>query len=211
MRDRDLGLADPIAPEVSETPPRLILFARYPTPGECKTRLIPAIGAERAAAIHRQLAGRTGDLLRRSGCPVTVATTGADIGMFEAWMGPGLTYEPQVAGDLSARLLAFVRSAPVIFFGADTPDLSERHVKAAIDGLITHRVVIGPAADGGYYLIAMREPLPELFIDMPWSTKKVLPETLRRLYSMGIDPLLLETLSDCDRPEDLERWPDLLW
>lgn len=189
--------------------PRLVLFARYPVPGECKTRLIPAVGPEGAAAIHRQLAGRTADLLRSSDCPVTIATTGANKSAFASWLGPGLTFEPQVEGDLTERLLAFVDHAPVIFFGADTPDLSERHVRSAIEGLTKHKVVIGPAEDGGYYLIAMSEPLPELLTDMPWSTDQVLPETLVRLEQLGIEPLLLETLSDCDRPEDLDRWPGL--
>jgi len=189
--------------------PRLVLFARYPVAGECKTRLIPAVGPAGAAAIHRRLAGRTADLLRQSGSPVTIAITGADKAAFESWMGPGLVFEPQVEGDLSDRLLAFVKEAPVIFFGADTPDLTERHVQTAIEALATHKVAIGPAEDGGYYLIAMRDPLPELLTDMPWSTDEVLPETLRRLDGLGIEPLLLETLADCDRPEDLARWPEL--
>lgn len=189
--------------------PRLILFARYPVPGECKTRLIPAVGPEGAARIHRQIAGRIAALLCASDCPVTVATTGGDASDFAEWMGPEPDYVPQVDGDLSARLVAFIDEAPVIFFGADTPDLDAHHIGAAIKGLDRHDVVIGPAEDGGYYLIAMRIPLPQLLTDMPWSTEKVLPETLRRLDDLGIEPLMLETLSDCDRPGDLARWPEL--
>lgn len=189
--------------------PKLVLFTRYPVSGECKTRLIPAVGADAAAAIHRQLAARTTELLRCSGCPVIIATTGADKAAFESWLGPDLTYQPQGEGSLTDRLLVFAKAAPVIFFAADTPDLTEEHVKAAVEGLISHRVVIGPAEDGGYYLIAMREPMPDLLTDMPWSTDEVLPETLRRLSRLGIEPLLLEPLADCDRPEDLARWPHL--
>ncbi|MHA7819782.1 MAG: TIGR04282 family arsenosugar biosynthesis glycosyltransferase [Erythrobacter sp.] len=189
--------------------PQLVLFARFPTAGECKTRLIPAVGPEGAATIHRQLTERTVDVLRQSGAPVTVATTGADHAAFEAWLGAGIAFEPQAEGDLSERLLAFTDRAPVIFLGADTPDLSVDVVNKAIEGLETHRVVIGPAEDGGYYLIAMRDALSELLSDMPWSTDRVLPETLGRLEALGIEPLLIETLADCDRPEDLSRWPDL--
>ena len=189
---------------------RLVLFARYPHPGQCKTRLIPAVGAEGAARIHRQLTERTADILREADCHLTIATTGADIAAFEAWLGDDLAFEPQVEGDLSDRLLAFANRAPIIFFGADTPELSPFHVRAAIEGLGSHEVVVGPADDGGYYLIAMRKPFPQLLTDMPWSTDRVLPETLRRLSELKIEPLLLETLADCDRPEDLERWPDLL-
>lgn len=189
--------------------PNLVLFARFPVAGECKTRLVPAVGEEGAAAIHRHLTERTVALLRQSGMKVTIATTGADAKDFEDWLGSDLEYVPQADGGLTERLLAFLERAPVIFFGADTPDLSADIVGAAIVGLDTHEVVIGPAEDGGYYLIAMRRELPELFTDMEWSTDRVFPETMRRLGKLGIEPLLLEQLADCDRPEDLEKWPHL--
>jgi hypothetical protein len=189
--------------------PELVLFARYPVAGQCKTRLIPALGPEGAATLHRYLAERTVAVLRQAGCPVTVAFTGAQEPAFRDWLGSDLAYEQQAEGDLTARLLPFAARAPVVFFGADTPDLALAHVDAAVEALASHPVAIGPAEDGGYYLIAMREPLPELLTDMPWSTAEVLPETLRRLDRLGIAPALLEGLADCDRPEDLARWPEL--
>jgi uncharacterized protein len=189
--------------------PHLVLFARYPTPGECKTRLIPAIGAEAAAELHRNLTERTVELLCSSGAPVTIASTGAKPAAFEAWLGARVSIEEQVSGGLSERLLAFSDQAPVIIFGADTPDLTSVHVSQAIEGLDTHDVVIGPATDGGYYLIGMRKPFPELVANMPWSTDQVLRETLRRLDALGVEPLLLDPLSDCDRPADLKLWPQL--
>jgi glycosyltransferase A (GT-A) superfamily protein (DUF2064 family) len=103
--------------------------------------------------------------------------------------------------------MAALRPAPVIFFGADTPDLADHHVMQAIEALDASPVVLGPADDGGYYLIGMKQPMPELLIDMPWSTDQVLSETMRRLAAQGVEPVLLETLHDCDRPEDLPRWP----
>lgn len=190
--------------------PYLILFTRFPQAGACKTRLIPAVGPEGAAEIHRKLTAHTVDVLRDAGPPVIVATTGADEEAFASWLGTEVGFKPQVTGGLTERLLAFLNDAPVIFFGADTPDLADAHVRAALEGLGTHEIVIGPASDGGYYLIGMRDPHPELFIDMAWSTPDVLPETLRRLERLGIEPLLLETLSDCDRPEDLDQWPHLV-
>lgn len=189
--------------------PHLVLFARYPTPGECKTRLIPAIGAEAAAELHRDLTERTVDLLCSSGAPVTIASTGAKPAAFQDWLGERISVEEQVRGGLSERLLAFTDSAPLIFFGADTPDLTLAHIDAAIEGLATHEVVIGPATDGGYYLIGMRKPFPELVANMPWSTDQVLRETLRRLDAIGVEPFLLDPLSDCDRPADLKLWPQL--
>ncbi len=189
--------------------PRLVLFVRYPAAGACKTRLIPALGADGAAALHRQLSERTVDILNRSGCPIIIAYTGATRSEFESWLGRDNALVEQVDGGLTAKLLACIDPAPVVFFGADTPDLALHHVENAVQGLESHDVVIGPAEDGGYYLIGMRKALPELLIDMPWSTEQVLPETLARLKRLGVEPLLLETLSDCDRPEDLARWPDL--
>lgn len=186
--------------------PRLVLFARYPEAGACKTRLIPALGAERAAALHRTLTERTVDVLRGCG-PIELRFTGADRARFADWLGNHIALVEQVPGDLTDRLLDALEPAPVIFFGADTPDLDTRHVAAAIDALADKEVVIGPAEDGGYYLIGVAQPHRFLFEDMPWSTDQVLPETLRRLEARGIAPVLLDPLADCDRPEDLERWP----
>lgn len=189
--------------------PDLVLFVRYPVAGQCKTRLIPALGPEGAAALHKRLAERTAAVLRAAGGPVIVAYTGADEAAFRGWLGADCEYVPQPDGDLTDRLLPFAARAPAIFFGADTPDLAPAHVAAAVLALAEHPVAIGPAEDGGYYLIAMRDPRPDLLTDMPWSTSAVLPETLRRLAATGTVPALLETLSDCDRPEDLLRWPGL--
>lgn len=195
--------------------PRLVQFTRYPDAGKCKSRLIPAVGPKGAAAIHRHLTEHVFAQLTKTNCPVTLAYTGASGRDFQQWLGPDqlggeVTFAPQPEGDLSQRLIAFIDDAPIIFFGSDTPDLSDAHVEAAIEGLKTHRLVIGPALDGGYYLIGMREPLPQLLDDMPWSTDQVMPETLRRAQQMGIEPLLLEPLSDCDVPNDLLRWPSLV-
>ena len=191
------------------TKPRMIVFARYPRPGACKTRLIPALGPEGAANLHRHLTERTVRVLGESGLPVTVAFTGEEASRFAGWLGPDVVLVEQVDGGLTERLLACLNPAPVIYFGADTPDLAPHHVEAAIAALERHDVVIGPAEDGGYYLIGMRRALPELLTDMPWSTDQVLPETLARLDRSGITPVMLEMLADCDRPEDLARWPGL--
>jgi uncharacterized protein len=187
--------------------PRLVLFARYPTPGAAKTRLIPALGDKGAAKVHRQLTERTLNMLLSSGYPVELYYTGAAEADFRAWLGNDFTLTQQAEGDLTDRLMAALNPAPVIFFGSDTPDLALLHIMAAVEALAQQDVVIGPAEDGGYYLIGMRQALPGLLTDMPWSTDQVMPETLRRLSVMGVEPVLLETLHDCDRPEDLPLWP----
>lgn len=186
--------------------PRLALFARYPEPGLAKTRLIPALGADGAARVHRRLTERTLDILAQSSLPVELHFTGAPASAFREWLGDGITLIEQPEGDLTARLLAALEPAPVIFFGADTPGLEPAHVSAAVSALEDNDVVIGPAADGGYYLIGVRSPFAYLFETMPWSTDAVTPETLRRATAAGLSHALLETLHDCDRPEDVPAW-----
>lgn len=186
---------------------RAVLFTRYPMDGAAKTRLIPAIGARGAARVHRQLTERTVERLRAAGAMIEIHYTGAPEADFRAWLGHDLRFVAQPEGDLTDRLLAALDPAPVIFFGADTPDLEVDHIAAAIAALHTHEVVIGPAEDGGYYLIGVAKPHAFLFTDMPWSSDAVFPETCARLATRGITPVILETLADCDRPEDLPRWP----
>ena len=189
--------------------PRLILFTRFPTPGEAKTRLIPLLGAHGAAKLHQTLTERTVATLRTAGLPVEVYGTGAPVDAFREWLGEGLTFILQDEGGLGERLSAALDPAPCIFFGADTPDLSPQIVAQAAAALERHDGVIGPAKDGGYYLIGMKVPLPVLFRAMAWSTDAVFPETMRRVAGLGLHFAILETLSDCDRPEDLACWPFL--
>lgn len=186
---------------------RAVLFTRFPDAGKAKTRLIPAIGSKEAASVHRLLTERTIATLRSSYCPIEIRYTGADKAAFEQWLGDDLMFFAQPEGDLTDRLLAALQPAPVLFFGSDTPDLNDQHVKQAITALQDYDVVIGPAEDGGYYCIGVNGYYPFLFEDMPWSTDQVLPETLKRVTDHGLTCKTLETLSDCDTPDDLTRWP----
>lgn len=191
-------------------PPRLVLFTRYPEPGHAKTRLIPALGPDGAARVHRRLTERSVDAMRASGLPVELRVTGADPANFAAWLGADLAFVPQGDGDLGERLTRASADAPVILLGADTPALSAAHLVAAAAALERSDATIGPAEDGGYWLLGLARPMPFLFVDMPWSTDAVFAMTCERLVTAGVEPVLLATLADCDRPEDLVRWPDLL-
>lgn len=190
--------------------PRLVLFTRYPEPGRAKTRLIPAIGAAAAASLHRRLTERAVATLRASGHPIELRTTGADPDRFTTWLGDGLSPTNQGDGDLGDRLDRAAAQPPLILLGADVPDLRVRHLNSAARALETHPAVIGPAEDGGYYLLGLAWPMPFLFDAMPWGSDRVLAETLRRLDGHGVPYATLKTLADLDRPEDLARWPDLL-
>lgn len=186
---------------------RLVLFTRCPVAGEAKTRLIPALGGEGAAALHARLTERTVAILRRAGQAVEIFYTGGEPEWWAGWLGPELHYTEQASGDLTDRLLAAIEPAPIIFFGSDTPDLADHHVAAAIEALDQADLVIGPAEDGGYYLIGIARPYRFLFENMRWSSEHVTPDTLARARQHGLRVIMLERLHDCDRPEDLARWP----
>ena len=190
------------------TDPLVALFTKWPTPGAAKTRLIPALGPEGAAALHARLVERTLATVRRSGLRVELRITGAPAADFVRWLGEDIRAVDQGEGDLGARLVR--APAPLLLIGADAPDLSVDHMHRAAAALDDAPAVIGPAADGGYWLLGLARPMPHLFTSIEWGTDTVAAETLGRLANDGIAPVVLPTLHDCDRPEDLARWPDLI-
>jgi rSAM/selenodomain-associated transferase 1 len=188
---------------------RLVVFTRYPEPGKAKTRLIPALGVEGAAALHRRLTERTLTAARESGLRIEVRVTGAPPADFADWLGRDLHFVEQGEGDLGTRLQAASTPTPVLFVGSDLPDLSAEHLLEAANHLRAGRSVIGPAEDGGYWALGLTEAADYLFENMPWSTDQVFALTRERLEQRSIETVLLPTLADCDLPEDLARWPDL--
>jgi uncharacterized protein len=185
---------------------RIVLFTRWPEAGKAKTRLIPALGPQGAADLHRRLTERTVATVRAAGLPLEIRSTGAAPAAFADWLGADLAIIDQGDGDLGARMARAAATLPVILLGADIPDLAPHHLGAAAAALAGHRAVIGPAEDGGYWLLGLAAPAPQLFVDMAWGTATVLATTVSRL-----DPATprLALLADLDRPEDLARWPQL--
>ena len=188
---------------------RVVAFARFPVAGTCKTRLIPAVGAEGAAAIHTKLVEICVAAMRGSGLSIELHTTGAEALAFREWLGGDIAFIDQGEGDLGDRLARAAAPYPVIFIGSDAPDLDADRLIAAATALANASAVIGPAEDGGYYLLGLNAPAPWLFTDMDWGTETVFEETMRRFAAHGITPVVLEPLADVDRPEDLARWPEL--
>lgn len=188
--------------------PRVVVFARHPTPGRAKTRLIPALGSEGAALLHRRLVERTLGVVRASGLRFELRTTGADAAAFRDWLGP-VDAVDQGEGDLGQRLARAGPPYPTLFIGADAPDLSPGHLRAAAAALATASAAIGPAEDGGYWLLGLARPVPGVFERIDWGTDRVFAQTLDRLRAAGVEPVILPTLADLDRPEDLARWPEL--
>ena len=187
--------------------PRVSVFARLPVPGEVKTRLIPALGAEGAARLYARLLAMTVAAVRESGLGFELRVTGGEPAMFRSIYGDDVAVVPQGEGDLGARMARV--DPPALIIGSDCPAMSAPLLKAAAGALADRDVVIGPATDGGYYLIGFTRPVPFLFADMEWSTPGVFSETLARLARQQIAPAILPELSDIDTGEDLVRWPEL--
>ena len=187
---------------------RVVVFARYPTPGQAKTRLIPALGPEGAAATHRRLVERTIAAVGASGLPLELRTTGAPAAAFRDWLGPVISID-QGQGGLGERLDRAGPPYPVILIGADAPDLRPGHLRAAAQALARAPAAIGPAEDGGYWLLGLARAIPGVFDGVDWGTDAVFAQTLARLGAVGVEPAILPELADLDRPEDLARWPEL--
>lgn len=191
--------------------PLVILMAKAPRPGAVKTRLAADIGAGAATALYRALVERQLAALP-GGWPVEVhyAPAGAGREMGE-WLGGSLHYVPQCEGDLGDRLrFAFERGfglgfATVIAIGGDCPDLGAQDLLEAGLRLREKDVVLGPAADGGYYLVGTRFPAPALFDGIPWSSARVLDTTLQRISQRGWSFDLLEAKEDIDDLGSLQR------
>ena len=130
----------------------------------------------------------------------------------QQWLDADASYRPQGNGDLGKRLqLAFadafsVGVQRVVAIGADCPSLSTKMISRALDLLRTNDLVLGPASDGGYYLIGLGRLFPEIFINIPWGTDKVFAQTLNCARRLDLSVALLDPLSDVDRPEDLHNF-----
>jgi len=188
--------------------PLVRIFCRWPEPGKAKTRLIPDFGPEGAAAIYTKLLAHTVEVARASGVPFELRVTGAPIARFKTGLGEDLRVLEQGDGDLTEKLSRV--PAPAIVIGSDCPGLTPEVLRAARDTLQSDPMVIGPASDGGYYLLGYNEPAEFAFTDMEWSTETVFGETIKRFAAKGIRPAVLPELSDVDTAADLENWPQFL-
>ena len=186
-----------------------LVFAKAPRPGKVKTRLAVGIGAQAAADLYATMASDAVERLRSPEYDLLVCydppTAAAEV---QAWLGDGTTLMPQAEGDLGHRMWCALRdglevASQACVVGTDVPDLDAGLVEDSFDALSQADVVIGPAADGGYYLMALQRPIPELFEDIPWSTPEVLDRTLEVARGLGLRVCTLKTLRDVDTVADL--------
>lgn len=191
----------------------LLVFAKAPVPGRVKTRLARTLGDERAAELYRRIGRSVVDRVRGGPWRTVVVHTPPDAGhAVREWLGGDVELRPQAGGDLGQRMASAFRWAfdeagarRVCIVGTDAPAVDRATVETAFTALDDADVVIGPAADGGYYLLALDRPRDALFRDVPWSTDRVLRRTLRTASEHGLRSRLLDEAVDLDTADDLDR------
>nr|VFK18031.1 MAG: hypothetical protein BECKLFY1418C_GA0070996_10386 [Candidatus Kentron sp. LFY] len=193
---------------------RVLVFAKAPVPGEVKTRLIPALGAWRAATLQATLISHT---------LATTAQSGLGV---ELWCHPDcdhplfstcarrftIALHPQDGADLGARMRhgaeSALATAPVILIGTDCPDLTAEELRETSARLENgNDAVLGPALDGGYYLLGLNRIHRWLFDGISWGSDRVLSETRQRLHVLGWRWWEAPARRDIDRPGDLAFLP----
>lgn len=189
---------------------RILVFCKAPESGKVKTRLAKTIGEAAAVSVHEYLARH---------CLETIARQ--NIAPIELWCMPnsrhaffqhcettfGVMLKEQVGKTLGERMShaasdTLAQGKLPVIIGTDCPEINSAYLRSAFSALEQHNSVIGPAYDGGYVLIGLREPQPEIFMDMPWGSPQVFDETMARLSG----PVkCLEVCGDIDYAEDLLR------
>ncbi len=200
---------------------RLIIFTRYPEPGKTKTRMITELGVEGAADLQRQmtdhLVSKIKILIERRSLAVEIRFDGGRERLMRQWLGPSFSYRHQGQGDIGRRMQRALGDGfqdgytSIVIIGSDIPDISNKIIQQAFDGLQKSNLVLGPAGDGGYYLIGLQktgqdQAYRKLFEAINWGTNQVLSQTITAANQLGIGYALLDTLKDVDRPEDLRIW-----
>jgi len=199
---------------------QLIVFTRFPVAGATKTRLIPTLGAAGAALLQRRMTEHT---LKRIGRvhsipepAVEIRFEGGDKKRMRAWLGATYLYQPQRGATLGDRMASAFEDAfqnqvdQAVLIGTDIPGLTPATLENAFDSFGKADVVLGPASDGGYYLIGMHQgafsAARKLFVNMIWGAERVLADTLEIAAISGLRTCLLEKLTDVDSIEDLPVW-----
>lgn len=195
----------------------ILLFTRLPQPGTSKTRLIPALGAEGAAELQRTMTLMMCKIIREASKQGHLCTevhyTGGNREEMEKWLGDDLTFKLQHEGNIGTRMFAAIRQhlgcyRSIVLVGSDCPAIDTDLLQSSLKALQHNDIVIGPAFDGGYYLLGVQGGLKEndlkyLFSGIDWGTAEVLRQTKERLHTLKLRYHLLKELHDIDTPEDL--------
>ena len=187
----------------------LIQFAKAPLKGQVKTRMQPALSERQSLALHCQLVRGTHQAIHSAALcqsQLWVAGKGGDDFFLSLEPSPEVKY--QQGGDLGERMHLAIAAGlqqwqMVVLIGSDCPGIDSAYLRRALCALKDVDIVLGPAADGGYVLIAMKVAEPSLFDGVAWSTSRVLGQTREKLSALQLTHFELPVLNDVDRPEDL--------
>ena len=191
---------------------KVFIYCRYPELGKVKTRLAADCGDAGALAVYKKLLHIVFQNLKESSYPFEVHYTGGEKLEVEYWLQE-MHCQAQIGDDLGEKLRYSVskwfksNDTSLVIIGSDQPDIDETILKETEEKLKSHEVIIGPAKDGGYYLIAMNKAYLSLFEGISWSTEKVLQQTLGKILEQGLSYYLLPEKVDIDHFEDVpEEW-----
>lgn len=204
---RYLDLSSIVASQATKV---LIIFTKNPVLGKVKTRLASAIGDEDALRVHQSLVEETITKVNHCHCDKVVYFSDG-INAVNSFSEHGFRQEVQTEGDLGKRMKhAFANEfengyTSIVIVGTDCPDIDETTISLAFDQLVDKEVVLGPAYDGGYYLIGLSALYNELFDDIAWSTSTVFQSTVQRLHELSLSLGLTEKKQDIDTLDDLKN------
>lgn len=191
----------------------VILFVKAPEKGTVKSRLAREMDGDFVLRLYESMVLDTIDMLKTTRVPFRICYTPPDAGgAVKGWLGPEYEYEPQTGDDLGERMeLAFSRIFAegvdeALLIGSDIPELTREVIHEAFASLATHDAVVGPANDGGYYLIGFRKNTfsPGIFHDMFWSAPSVFRETMGRLRAASLSVHVAPECIDADTKDDLK-------
>lgn len=195
---------------VNTTAACLLIFVKNPALGKVKTRLAAEIGQEKALVVYRQLLEKTRLATKDLRCAKTVYYD-RQIEENDIWHSDIYDKKKQKGHDLGERMLNAFAGAfsdnftKACIIGSDCFDLTTEIINQAFEKLDTHDVVIGPALDGGYYLLGMKKLIPGIFTGKPWSQNSLLEETLVEARQLNLNCFLLPSLNDIDTYKDLRE------
>lgn len=192
----------------------LLVFVKYPHPGQVKTRLAAQIGANCASDLYRACVADLLGTLDQADLQATMyCAPNASLTRYKTWLGPQWTYQMQQGTDLgqrmaSALLQSITPGQATILIGSDLPDLPAKHILAAQQALHSAPLCLGPALDGGFYLIGLNTALPlfQIFADVTWSSSQTLTQVMANCHKFGLSPALIPPWPDLDSTADIQAF-----
>jgi hypothetical protein len=189
----------------------LIIFAKEPKKGKVKTRLSSYLSQEGSLMLYKELLKNTVELARKVNCSkkiIAYESNGKDPSFLKK-IAPDFEFHKQKGKDIGARMFnafkaIFTSNTKAVIIGSDSPNLPKSYINKAFNQLSKHDLVLGPAFDGGYYLIGLKRPCQELFVDIEWSSSSVFKKTFKKAKKLNKKLAIINFWYDIDRPEDLK-------